>query len=510
MPLLLGIDIGTSGTKAIVIDETGKVLASSLAEYELISPKPGWYEQRPLDWWSGVCEATQAVLKKGKIKPNQIGAIGLSGQMHGACFLDSKGRVLRPAILWNDQRTAEECKEIEAAAGGREALIKMVANPALTGFQAPKILWLRKNEPKRYELTKQVVLPKDFIRFQMTGEFATEVSDASGTLLLDVAKRDWNTDLMSKLRLDKAMFPKVYESPEITGKLTKEASAAMGLVEGIPVVGGAGDVSAGALGNGIVKSGQFASIIGTSGNIFAHADRMVFDPQGRVHTLCHAVPGKWCVFGCMLSGGGSLQWYRDTLCQAEINDAKKQKTDPYTLMLKAAAEAPLGCEGLFFMPHLTGERCPYNDPQARGSFLGLTRRTTKGMMTRSVIEGVTFGMRDLVEVMRGMGLQGEVIRATGGGAKSELWLQIQADIFRTPVALTNADQGPAFGVALLAGVGAKVWSSVEQATEATIHETTRIKTRGKEAKTYDKYYEVYHQLYPTLKPIFPKLAALAE
>jgi xylulokinase len=507
MALLLGIDIGTSGTKTLLLDSDGggKVLATAVSEYELLSPKPGWYEQRPLDWWNAVCEATKAVLKKAKVKPGEIKGIGLSGQMHGSVFLDGKGRVLRPALLWNDQRTATECGEIEAAAGGREGLVKLVSNPALTGFQAPKILWLRKNEPKRFELTKQVLLPKDFIRLQMTGEYATEVSDASGTLLLDVSRRDWSGDLLEKLQLDRSLLPKVHESTVVTGKLTRLAAAAMGLVEGIPVVGGAGDVAAGAVGNGVVKSGQIASIMGTSGVIYAHADTMAFDPQGRVHTMCAAVPGKWCVFGCMLSGGGSFQWYKLTLGDTEVAAAKKAKVDPYELLTKAAEGAPLGAEGLYFLPYLTGERCPHNDPAARGAFIGLTRRTTKAMMTRAVIEGVTFGMRDMLEIVRSMKLPALSARATGGGARSAFWLQLQADIYKLPTAVTNASEGPAFGVAVLAGVGTGVWKSVEEATTALIKETKVIKPRTREAKLYDERYDLYTKLYPALKGLFPKM-----
>lgn len=507
MAILLGIDIGTSGTKTLLLDEKGKVVATAVVEYELRSPKPGWYEQQPHDWWNAVCAATQAVLKKAKIKPAQITAIGLSGQMHGSVFLDAKGRSLRPALLWNDQRTAEECAEIEAAAGGREGLVKLVANPALTGFTAPKILWLKKNEPKRYELTKQVLLPKDFIRFQMTGEYATEGSDASGTLLLDVARRDWSGELLTKLKIDKAMLPKVHESTAVTGKLTKEAADHMGLVPGIPVVGGAGDVAAGAVGNGVVKTGQLASIIGTSGVVFAHADQMAFDPKGRVHTMCHAVPGKWCVFGCMLSGGGSLAWFRDTLGQEEVAAAKKAKISPYVLLSKLAESAPVGCEGLQFLPYLTGERCPHNDPAARGAFIGLTRRTTRAMMARAVMEGVCFGMRDLLDIMRGMRIATDAIRATGGGAKSDVWLQMQADIFRTPTSLTNSDEGPALGVAILAGVGTGVWKSVEEACGAIITDARTLKPRAREAKIYDANYAVYKDLYPALKDLFPRMGA---
>ncbi|MFN4242641.1 MAG: xylulokinase [Tepidisphaerales bacterium] len=506
MAILLGIDIGTSATKTLLLDDKGKVLATALSEYELRSPKPGWYEQQPHDdWWNAVCAATQAVMKKAKLKPAAVSAIGLSGQMHGSVFLDAKGRSLRPALLWNDQRTAEECAEIEAAAGGREGLVKLVANPALTGFTAPKILWLRKNEPKRYELTRQILLPKDFVRFQMTGEYATEVSDASGTLLLDVGKRDWSTELLSKLKIDKSLLPKVYESTTVTGKLTKEAADHLGLAPGIPVVGGAGDVAAGAVGNGIVRSGQLASIIGTSGIIFAHTDQMAHDAKGRVHTMCHAVPGKWCVFGCMLSGGGSLQWFRDTLGQEEVAAAKKAKTSPYVLLSKLAESAPVGCEGLIFLPYLTGERCPYNDPFAKGAFIGLTRRTTRAMMARAVMEGVCFGMRDLLEIIRAMRIPTDSLRATGGGAKSELWLQLQADIFRLPTALTNSDEGPALGVAILAGVGIGVWKSVEEACSALISETKVLKPRSREAKVYDASHAVYRQLYPALKDLFPRM-----
>lgn len=512
MALLLGIDIGTSGTKTVLLNEKGKVLASATSTYDLLSPKVGWYEQRPLDWWGAVCESVQEVIKKAKIKKpgTEITAIGLSGQMHGSVFLDSKGRVLRPALLWNDQRTGEECAEIEAAVGGKEALVKLVANPALTGFTAPKILWLRKNEPKRFELTKKVLLPKDFVRLMMTGEYATEASDASGTLLLDVARRDWSGELLGKLKLSADLLPNVYESTDVTGTLTKEAAIAMGLEGGegkIKVVGGAADNAAAAVGNGIVRSGMLASSIGTSGVMFAHADSVAIDlgggsGGGRVHTMCHAVPGKWCVFGCMLSAGGSLQWYRDVLGQEEVGAAKKAKTDPYVLLMKGAEAAPVGSEGLYFLPYLTGERTPHADPKARGAFIGLTRRTTKGMMTRSVVEGVTFALRDQLEIMRQMRIPIETLRATGGGAKSPFWLQLQADIFRTPVSITNSEEGPAFGVALLAGVGTGVWKSVEEACAATIADKTTIKPRGREAKMYDSHYEIWRGLYPALKGSF--------
>src|SRR3954466_11679912 len=404
MPHLLGIDIGTSGTKTLVCDEDGKVLATAMAEHPISSPKPGWSEQTPEDWWQATIKATDAVLKKAKLKGADIGAIGLSGQMHGSVFLGDGPKPLRPALLWNDQRTAEQCAEIESKAGGREALIEMVANPALTGFTAPKILWVREKEPKTYAKVKHILLPKDYIRLRMTGEYATEVSDASGMLLLDVVNRTWSDKLLSLLEIDKGLLGKLYESPEITGTLHEAGAKALGLRAGIPVVGGAGDQAAGAVGNGIVTAGIVSATLGTSGVVFAHAEQPTRDPQGRVHTMCHAVPGKWCVFGCMLLAGGSFQWFRNQLGENEIAQAKKKKIDPYELLIAGAQRAPGGAEGLFFLPYLTGERCPYPDPCARGAWIGITSRTTRDMLIRAVLEGVTFGMRDALEILREMGI----------------------------------------------------------------------------------------------------------
>ncbi len=383
MAYLLGIDIGTSGTKTLICDQKGKVLATATAEHEIYTPKPGWSEQEPEDWWQATYTATKAVLKKAKVKPADIGGIGLSGQMHGSVFLADGPKALRRALLWNDQRTAAQCAQITEKAGGREALIELVANPALTGFTAPKILWVRENEPKVYEKTKHILLPKDYIRYRMTGEYATEVSDASGTLLLDVVNRAWSDKLLSILQIDKALLPEVYESPLVSGKLSAGGAKAMGLVEGIPVVGGGGDQAAGAVGNGIVMSGIVSATLGTSGVVFAHGDQPTRDPEGRVHTMCHAVPGKWCVFGCMLAAGGSFQWFRNQLGQNEMAEAKKKKVDPYELLVAQAASAPAGAEGLFFMPYLTGERCPHPDPAARGGWIGITARTTRAMMIRA-------------------------------------------------------------------------------------------------------------------------------
>ena len=508
MAHLLGIDIGTSGTKTLICDEDGKVLATAMAEHRIFSPKPGWSEQEPEDWWQATCIATKAVLKKAKIKANDISGIGLSGQMHGSVFLGDGTKSLRPALLWNDQRTAEQCAEIESKAGGREALIELVANPALTGFTAPKILWVRQHEPKIYAKTKHILLPKDYIRYRMTGEYATEVSDASGMLLLDVVNRRWSDKLLSLLGIDKSLLATMHESQEITGTLHDSAAKAMGLVAGIPVVGGAGDQPAGGVGNGIVASGIVSAQLGTSGVVFAHSDKPTRDPQGRVHTMCHAVPGKWCVFGCMLSAGGSFQWFRNQFGQLEVLAAKKRKVDPYEMLVAEASHAPAGSEGTFFLPYLTGERCPHPDPTARGGWIGATARSTRAMMIRSLLEGVTYGMRDALEIMQKMGIAVSQVRATGGGARSDFWRHLQADIYKQPIVLTNASEGPAYGVALLAGVGTGVWSSVEEACKSSIKQTVKISPNKKMSALYDRHFVIYDKLYGDLKARFAEIATL--
>ena len=508
MAYLLGIDIGTSATKTLICNEDGTVLATAMAEHPISSPKPGWSEQDPQDWWDATCTATRAVLKKAKARPGEIRGIGLSGQMHGSVFLGNGAKPLRPALLWNDQRTAEECQQIETKAGGREKLIELVANPALTGFTAPKILWVRRHEPRIYDKTKHILLPKDYIRYCMTGEYATEVSDASGTLLLDVVNRNWSDALLDLLDIDKSLLPRLHESPEVTGTLHEEGARALGLRAGTPVVGGAGDQAAGAVGNGIVAPGIVSATLGTSGVVFAHSDLPTRDPKGRVHTMCHAVPGRWCVFGCMLSAGGSFQWLRNQLGGDEMAAAKKKRIDPYELLVASARQAPAGSEGLFFLPYLTGERCPHPDPAARGGWIGLTSRTTRQMLIRSLLEGVTFGMRDALEIMRQMGIPIREVRASGGGARSDFWRQLQADIYNLPIVITNATEGPAYGVALLAGVGTGAWSSVEQACKASIRQTAKIAPNRKLATTYDRYYNTYGKLYFDLKDRFTDMAAL--
>jgi xylulokinase len=508
MPVYLGVDIGTSGTKTLAMREDGEILGSATAEYPLSNPKPGWSEQSPADWWQAVVDSVKKVLRVAKLKSADIGGIGLSGQMHGSVFLDRRHQVIRPALLWNDQRTVAECAEIESRAGGRAELIRMVANPALTGFTAPKILWLRNQEKRNFDRTVQVLLPKDYVRFCLTGEFATEVSDASGTLLLDVVNRCWSTELLQKLDLSGSLLPRVYESEDVTGVLTESAAKQMGLRAGIPVVGGGGDQAASAIGNGIVGRGVVSATMGTSGVVFAHSDEVQVDPQGRLHTFCHAVRGKWHVMGCVLSAGGSLQWFRNQLCHAEVLLAKKQKIDPYELITSEAAAAPAGSEGLFFLPYLTGERTPHADPHARGSWIGLSLRHGRSHLARSVMEGATYAMRDSLEIARGMNIPVQEIRLSGGGARSPFWRQMQADIYGQQVVTINASEGPAYGVALLAAAGTGAYKSVEEACRATISVVTRTKPKAAALKTYNAAFPVYQQLYRSLKADFAAIQGL--
>ncbi len=510
MAVFLGIDVGTSGTKTLAMREDGAILAKTTVEYPLYTPKPGWSEQDPADWWQATIDSVRTVLKEGGIDPNDVKGIGLSGQMHGSVFLDAEQNVIRPALLWNDQRTQAECEEIESKAGGRAALIEMVSNPALTGFTAPKILWLRNHEPHNYEKLKQVLLPKDYVRFRLTGEFATEVSDASGTLLLDVNNRCWSDALLDKLSIDKALLPEVFESEVVSGTLSPIAAEQLGLPAGVAVVGGGGDQAAGAVGNGIVRGGVISATMGTSGVVFAHSDEVQTDPEGRVHTFCHAVNGKWHVMGCVLSAGGSLQWYRNQFGEMESAIARGMDTEAYELMTASADKAPAGSEGLFFLPYLTGERTPHCDPYARGAFVGLSLRHGRPHMIRSVMEGATYAMRDCLEIIKGMNVPISQIRVSGGGARSDFWKQLQANIYGQDVCVTNSDEGPAYGVALLASVGAGSYSNIEEACDATIQVTNSTATCATAKAAYDRAYPMYGQLYRSLKGDFPGLCELAE
>ena len=498
----LGIDIGTSGAKTLAIDPKGKILASDTQEYPCYAPKPLWSEQNPEDWWNAVVKTVKGVVRKAKLKPADVKGIGLSGQMHGSVFLDKNDKVIRKAILWNDQRTVAECAEIERTVGGHNKLIELVANPALTGFTAPKILWLRNKEPQNFEKLRKVLLPKDEIRRRLTGEYATEVSDASGMLLLDVAKRNWSRELLGILKLDIDLLGKVYESEDVTGTLTTEAAKLLGLTTDCVVVGGAGDCAAGAIGNGIVNEGILSTSIGTSGVMFVYSDEVKIDPLGRVHTFCHAVRDKWHLMGVNLSSGGSLQWFRNALCAELMEKAKKQKVDVYNLLTAEAEKTPPGSEGLFFLPYLSGERTPHADPFARGCFVGLTLAHSRGHLVRSVLEGVTYSMRDSLEIFRNLEIPVKQIRASGGGSKSQFWRQIQADVFGQRVVTTNSEEGPAFGVALLAAVGGGAFKNIQEACKSAIKVVKETKPNVKAQKVYDAAMPMYQNLYCSLKHDF--------
>ena len=511
MNYLLGIDVGTSGAKALLINASrdGEVVASSTKTYPLYTPKPLWAEQEPEDWWQATIAAIREIIEESGVDPKQIKGMGLSGQMHGSVFLDANDSVLRPAILWCDQRTQAECNWIMDTVG-REKTIELISNPVLTGFTAGKIIWLRNNEPEVFAQVKKVLLPKDYIRLRLTGEYATEVSDASGTALFNVKKRDWAYEMLDAIGIPKDWMPKAYESPEVSGKINAEAAALTGLKEGMSVVGGGGDQAAGAVGNGIVEAGIISSTVGTSGVVFAFADKPVVDPGLRVHTFCHAVPGKWHVMGVMLSAGGSLRWYRDTFANAESCVARALGRDPYDVMSEEAIKAPAGSEGLIFLPYLTGERTPYPDPNARGVFFGITLRSDRAHFVRSVMEGVAYGLRDSFAILDEMNVPITQVRASGGGAKSDLWRQIQADVTGHDHVTINIDEGPALGVALLAGVGTGIYPSVEKACRSVIKVATTTKADAKTKKVYDKFYPVYQSLYQSVKGEFAKVSGIVS
>lgn len=504
MAVFLGIDVGTSGTKTLAIDHRGRVLARATSSYPCSHPRPLWSEQDPEDWWRATVRTVRSIVRGNRLKPADVKAIGLSGQMHGSVFLDGKDRVIRPAILWNDQRTAAECRQIEEAAGGRRALVELVANPALSGFTAPKILWLRNHERRHFDRTRKVLLPKDEIRRRLIGEYATEVSDASGTLLLDVVHRRWSDKLLSALELDRDLLPRCYESEEVTGQLTREAAKTLGLSTDCLVVGGAGDCAAGAVGTGIVRRGALSTSIGTSGVVFVHSDEPSVDPQGRLHTFCHAVRGKWHMMGVSLSAGGSLDWFRERLGSSNGRKA----SGSFEALTAEAETIPPGSDGLFFLPYLAGERTPHADPDARGCFIGLTLAHTRGHMVRAVMEGVTYALRDSLEIIRELGVPVRQIRASGGGARSELWLQMQADVFGQKVVTINVEEGPALGVALLAAVGAGAFRHVEEGCRATIRTVSETRVRPGAKKHYDQGFRLYQQLYRSLAEQFKAIAAI--
>jgi xylulokinase len=508
MAYLLGIDVGTTGTRALLIDESGNLVGSATNDYPMYTPRPQWAEQDPEDWWQATIQSVRQVLHTSHVDLAQIAGMGLTGQMHGMVMLDAQGRVLRRCIMWNDQRTAAQCEWIMNTIG-RERFLDLTLNLALPGFTAPKIIWTRENEPEVYAQASKVLLPKDYIRYRLTGVYATEVSDASGTVLLDVSGRRWSTTTLEELGIPAEWMPPCVESPEVTGTVSHQVAELTGLPVGLPVVGGAGDQAASGVGTGIVEPGLVSVTLGTSGVVFAYTDMPNRDPQGRLHTFCHAVPGRWHVMGVTLSAGGSFRWARDTLGMAEKNVALLSGVDPYEILTAEAANAPAGCEGLVFLPYLTGERTPYPDPNARGTFVGLTLRHDKRHLIRAVLEGVAYSLRDSIELFRDLGIPIQQVRATGGGARSVMWRQVLADVFGTELVTINITDSSAYGAALLAGVGSGVYDSVSQACNAAVKIVDRIEPIAENQGIYNEFYPVYRSLYRSLKPAFDAVAAIA-
>lgn len=468
MAYLIGVDLGTSGTKTALFDERGRRIASRTVEYPLSQPKNGWAEQEPEHWWKAACETIRAVIAESGVDAGAIKGVGLSGQMHGLVMLDAAGQVLRPAILWCDGRTGEECREITERVG-RQRLIDITANPALTGFTAGKILWVRKHEPENYERCRHILLPKDYLRYKLTGEFATEVSDASGMNLLDVPKRQWSQEILDALEMDRALLGRMYESCEVTGEVTAEAARLTGLKEGTPVAGGAGDNAAAAIGTGVARPGRAFVTLGTSGVIFAHSDKVTIDPKGRVHAFCAAVPGAWTAMSCTLSAGLPLQWFRNNFCSEECAEAERLGVDPHDVMTAEAAKSPVGANRLIYLPYLMGERSPLLDEQARGAFVGLSAMHTRGDLIRAVMEGVTYSQRQCLDILREMGAAPETVTACGGGARSAFWRQMLADALGCNIATSKlALEGPALGAAILAGVCAGVYDNVADAADSIV------------------------------------------
>lgn len=507
MQYLLGIDIGTSGTKTVLFDTAGRAAASATEEYPLYQPKNGWAEQEPEDWWNAVTQTVSAVLKKSGADAKDVKGVGLSGQMHGLVLLDREGAVLRPSILWCDGRTTEECREITETIG-QSRLQEITANPALPGFTAGKILWVRKHEPELWARAAHILLPKDYIRYRLTGDFATEVSDASGMNLLDVPKRSWSGEILEKLQLDPNLLGKMYESCEVTGTVHAAAARATGLAEGTIVVGGAGDNAAAAVGTGVVEAGRAFATIGTSGVVFAHSDRVTIDPRGRVHTFCSAVPGAYAVMSCTLAAGLSLKWFRDNFCGAERETAQGMGVDPYYLLDRAAERVPIGANRLLFLPYLMGERSPILDSDSRGAFIGLSAMHTKTDLLRAVLEGVMYSQRQCLDVLREMQAAPDTILASGGGGTSPLWRQMMADVLNCSVATAKNREGGALGVAILAGVGAGIYPSVQEGCREVLRYNEAQHPIFEHVSAYAPYYEVYRGLYPALQKSFRALAGL--
>lgn len=496
MAYLLGMDVSTTAVKALIANEKGEVVGSASTEQTFATPKPLWSEQEPEQWWRSALTSIRGALTAAGIGGEQVKAVGLTGQMHGLTLLDEDHQVLRPAILWNDQRCAAECDEIRDRVG-KGRLIQITGNDALTGFTAPKILWVRNHEPQVYERIRHILLPKDYVRWMLTGDMAVDVADGAGTILFDLQQRTWSEHVLNALEIPASWLPKTYEGPAITGAVNAAAAQLTGLKAGTPVIAGGGDQAAQAVGVGAVAPGVVALTLGTSGVVFATTGAPFIEPEGRLHAFCHSVPGRWHLMGVMLSAAGSLRWYRDTFAPGMSYDD----------LLAGAADVPPGCEGLQFLPYLSGERTPHPDPLARGGFIGLTLRHGQPHLTRAVLEGVAFGLRDSFELIKAAGLARiNQVRVSGGGARSALWRQMLADVFGCELVMVNTMEGAAYGAALLAGVGGGVWESVDAACDACIRVTGATQPDGGRMHAYEHHYQVYQTLYPALKGIFPLLA----
>jgi xylulokinase len=495
----LGIDVGTGGTRALVMDASGNVIASASSEHQhFASPKPGWAEQDPRDWWRACSLAVRQALQSGKIDPKDIECIGFSGQMHGAVLLDSADEVVRPALIWCDQRSDPQARELDQMFG-RDTLIRLTCNPPLTNFTLTKFLWVRENEPQNWARVTHVMLPKDYVRFRLSGERAIDMADASGTLLLDVAGRRWSTEVLRKTEIQESLLPALFESPQVCGKVSSAGSEATGLRPGTPVVAGAGDQAAGAIGMGIARAGAVSATIGTSGVVFASTDRPAMDPKGRLHTFCHAIPKRWHVMGVTQAAGLSLRWYRDHFGAASPGVQKQDGRDPYNIFAEEASTAPAASEGAFWVPYLMGERTPHLDPNARAALIGLTASHTRAHVIRAIMEGVAFSLKDAFTIFDEMKIPVKSIRLGGGGARSQLWRQIQADVYDHEVEIVKAEEGAAYGAAILAGVGAGAWSSVEQACDAVVRVAKRIHPNPQDSATMQLAYKTYRKIYPALK-----------
>jgi xylulokinase len=487
----MGIDVGTSGTRALVIDQTGRITGSATAEHvPFATPRPGWAEQDPADWWRATGEAVRGALGNAGLEGDAIGAVGFSGQMHGSTLLDERDQVVRPALLWCDQRTGAECEAITTKVGASR-LIELTLNPALTGFTLPKLLWVRRHEPELWARVRSVLLPKDYVRFRLTGERATDVADASGTLLFDVANRRWSAEVAGVLDIDLSLLPRAFESPDVTGTVNAAGAVATGLRSGTPVVAGGGDQAAGAVGMGIVEAGLVSATIGTSGVVFAATSKPALDPKGRVHTFCHAVPGMWHVMGVTQGAGLSLRWLRDMMGGGLGYDA----------LTDAAAGVPPGCEGARWTPYLMGERTPHLDPDARAALVGLTASHTRGHLVRAVLEGVTFSLQDSFAIFAEMGVPVHGVRLGGGGARSALWRQIQADVYGHTAEIVEAEEGAAYGAAILAGVGTGAWASVDGACKSIVKVASRVDPQPDAVAALRAVYTDWRRIYPALKGV---------